>query len=174
MKIILIACSSKKDKKKAKVEAKDRYTSALFRRSLEYAEAQKKARKADAIYILSAKYGLLGLEDKIPDYDKTLNKMSRAEAKKWARRVLRSLAGIAKRKAKFTFLAGERYRRDLCEHLKEAGHDVDAPVEGRRIGEQLRWLKKKTPDPKPKKAKKPGKPKKPKKSGKPKKPKKKG
>jgi len=56
-KIVLISCSSKKSAHKSK--AKNLYISTLFRLSLAYA----KKLKPDKIFILSAKYGLLNLND---------------------------------------------------------------------------------------------------------------
>lgn len=52
--------------------AKDMYVSDLFKKSLEYARRLNPAK----IYILSAKYGLLELDDMIEPYEITLNEMS--------------------------------------------------------------------------------------------------
>lgn len=43
------------------------------------------------MYILSAKYGLLTLDQKISPYEKTLNTMSVADRKAWAEMVLSQL-----------------------------------------------------------------------------------
>ena len=59
-KIVLISCVSKKLVHAAKV--RDIYVSPLFRLNLAYAESLK----PDAIYVLSAKHGLLPLDD-FPD-----------------------------------------------------------------------------------------------------------
>lgn len=84
-KIVLISCVKKKLPYRAK--AKDLYTSTLFRANLEYARRLT----PDAIYILSAKYGLVGLEDEIDVYDLTLNKMAESQKRVWAEKVLSSL-----------------------------------------------------------------------------------
>jgi len=39
-------------------------------------------------------------------------------------------------------LAGRRYRDYLLDAIKEMGCTFEIPMEGLRIGEQLRWLKK--------------------------------
>ncbi len=39
-----------------------------------------------------------------------------------------------------TILAGDRYRDFLTPMLQAQGVQVDVPMQGLRIGEQLRWL----------------------------------
>ncbi len=68
MKIALISCVSKKLTTKAKAKAKELYISTLFKLSLKFAFKIK----SDNIFILSAKYGLLELEDEISPYNQTL------------------------------------------------------------------------------------------------------
>lgn len=58
-KTVLISCVSKKQKYRAK--AQDLYISPLFKLNLEYAQELK----PDAIFILSAKHGLLHLDTEI-------------------------------------------------------------------------------------------------------------
>ena len=60
------------------------YISDLFKKSLAYAK-----KHADKVFILSAKYGLLTLDEIIYPYEKTLNKMSEYEKKRWAYKVFR-------------------------------------------------------------------------------------
>ena len=72
-KVVLISCGSQKATKA--VQAKDMYTSTLFKKSYAYAVQLH----PDKIYILSAKYGLLDPNKTIAPYDMTLNKMNSAE-----------------------------------------------------------------------------------------------
>ena len=65
-KIVLISCSSMKSENKCK--AQDMYISPLFKLSLQYALSIC----ADKIFILSAKYHLLELDDVIEPYNVTL------------------------------------------------------------------------------------------------------
>ncbi|WP_353763501.1 DUF6884 domain-containing protein, partial [Oceanithermus sp.] len=58
-KIVLISCASKKMPHKAKAE--ELYTSQLFRKSLEYARQLS----PEKVFVLSAKYGLITLDDNI-------------------------------------------------------------------------------------------------------------
>ena len=129
--IVLISCVSQKLPHPA--HAGELYTSPLFRKNLAYARSLH----PDQIYILSAKYGLVALDQVIEPYDLTLNTMRSAEIKAWAERVLAQLGRVADlRGDHFIFLAGKKYRTYLLPHL--AGYDI--PMEGLGIGKQLRFL----------------------------------
>ena len=131
-KIVLISCV--KSKLKYPVKAKDLYTSTLFQSNLQYAYQLK----PDAIYILSAKYGLLELDQIITPYELTLNTMTEAEKKGWSRRVLDVLQKKADLKSDlFVILAGMNYRKYL---LPELTH-YEIPLEGLSFGRQLQELK---------------------------------
>jgi len=91
----------------------------------------------DKIFILSAKYGLVELEQEIEPYDLTLNKMSAVNIKRWAAYVLHQLAEHADlQQDQFIFLAGEKYRRYLVPYMTH----VQIPLEGLSIGRQLQRL----------------------------------
>ena len=130
-KVTLISCVSKKLNFKS--EAQDLYQSPLFKKNLAYA----KKINSDEIYILSAKYGLLKLNDKIEPYDKTLNKMSVSEKKKWSNEVYQELQkSEVINNTNFIFLAGENYRKYLVEKLAH----YEVPMKGLQIGKQLQFL----------------------------------
>jgi len=127
-KIALISCVSKKRPFKSK--ARDLYISPLFKKNLQYAFKLK----PDRIFVLSAKYGLVSLDEEIEPYDLTLNTMSSKEVKGWSEGVLRDLASLTDlQQDQFIFLAGVKYRKYLLEHMA----NVDIPFEGLTIG---RWL----------------------------------
>jgi cytoplasmic iron level regulating protein YaaA (DUF328/UPF0246 family) len=129
--IVLIACASKK--KPYKTQAADLYDSELFRRSLAYARRLR----PDAIYILSAKYGLLDPQEVIEPYNVTLNTMPAGEIRAWAGRVLAQLRSKADlRHDHFIILAGDKYRRYVLPHLAS----YELPLEGLPIGKQLQFL----------------------------------
>ena len=88
-KIVLISCASKKLTYKAKAE--DLYISTLFRLSLIYA----KKLKPDKIFILSAKHGLVNLNDEIATYNENLNNKPVSDIKIWAEKVVFKLGKIA-------------------------------------------------------------------------------
>lgn len=130
-KVVLISCVSKK--LLHKVKAMDLYTSLLFKLNLKFAESLK----PDAIYILSAKYGLLNLDTVIEPYDITLNEMSSDQRKTWAQIVLEQLKEHADlKKDHFILLAGQNYRKYLTPHI--ASYEV--PLAGLPIGKQLQYL----------------------------------
>ena len=131
-KIVLVSCV--KSKRKYPAKAKDLYTSTLFQFNLRYAYLLK----PDAIYILSAKYGLLDLDQIIDPYEMTLNAMTEAEKKSWSRMVLDMLQKKADLKSDlFVVLAGMNYRKYL---LPELTH-YEIPLEGLSFGRQLQELK---------------------------------
>lgn len=131
-KVVLISCVSKKLPYKAK--AKDIYTSPLFKMNLKFANSFN----PDKIFILSAKYGLVKLEEEIEPYNKTLNNMSDEEIKEWSNKVIKKLKeNFDLEKDDFIFLAGERYRRYLIKDIK----NYKIPLKGLGIGKQLKFLK---------------------------------
>ncbi|WP_365959388.1 DUF6884 domain-containing protein [Mesorhizobium sp.] len=64
------------------------YQGDLFKKSLAYARSLK----PDAIYILSAKHGLVGLDDELDPYELTLAKMGVKERRAWAKGVCEQLS----------------------------------------------------------------------------------
>jgi len=133
-KIVLISCASKKLAYKSKAE--DLYISTLFRLSFAYA----KKLKPDKIFILSAKYGLLNLNDEIATYNETLNNKPVSDIKLWAEKVVINLREMADLKSDmFVFFAGKKYREYILPHIKY----YKIPLKGLRIGEQLKFLKNK-------------------------------
>jgi len=133
--IVLISCVSKKLNRPA--PAKELYVSTLFRSALRYAMQLR----PDAIFVLSAKYGLVPIEQKIAPYNLTLNSMPAAQRRAWAERVagdLRTRADLAK--DQFIFLAGANYRR----HLIPSMSHFHVPMSGLGIGKQLQFLKNQT------------------------------
>ncbi|WP_414530309.1 DUF6884 domain-containing protein [Nodularia chucula] len=131
-KIVLISCVSKKLTQRAK--AKDLYISTLFKLNLQFARQCK----PDFIFILSAKYGLLNLDDEIDPYEMTLNKMSREDRTNWSAQVVRQLGSQADLiQDHFIILAGEKYRQFILPMLCF----YEIPLKGLPIGKQLQQLK---------------------------------
>ncbi len=133
--IILISCASKKLPHRAR--AGDLYISPLFRLNLKYARQLAPSQ----IFILSAKYGLVQLDEEIEPYDVTLNSMSARERKAWADKVLAQLQEHSDvERDNFVFLAGQKYRQYLLPHIKT----YEIPLLGLPIGKQLHFLKERT------------------------------
>jgi len=132
MKIVLIACASKKLEEKAK--ARDIYSSTLFKLNLKYA----KSLNPERIFVISAKHGLIDLEQEIEPYDETLNKMKIEDRRLWAEKVLEQLKkNLDIEKDEIIFLAGKKYREFLIPYIK----NYKVPLMGLGIGKQLKFLK---------------------------------
>lgn len=132
-KIVLISCVSKKLNHKTK--AKDLYVSPLFKKEFEYA----KLLNPDKIFILSAKYGLLNLDEEVEPYDKTLNKMNSKDIKEWANSVLTQLKEVSNlNNDEFIFLAGNKYRKFLLPSINKKY----IPMEHITLFYQQGWLTK--------------------------------
>lgn len=131
--ICLISCVKTKQNKT--VAAKDLYTSALFTKNASYA-----ATIADKWFILSAKYGLLDPEDVIDTYNETLSKASVSVKKVWSHNVYLKLLPHLNPGDSIIFLAGENYREYLIPLLGNFPVNVQVPMKGLSIGNQLKWL----------------------------------
>jgi hypothetical protein len=129
--IALISCVSKKLLQKAK--AREIYISTLFKLSLKYAEM-----KYSRIYILSAKYGLLELEQEIDTYNETLNDKSKKERLEWAEKVMNQIKTKCDiQMDEFVFLAGRKYYENLIPNLP----NNKILMGNLSIGKRLQWLK---------------------------------
>ncbi len=129
--IVLLSCVSLK--RSYKTQAKDLYISPLFLKSLEYARQMN----PDAIYVLSAKYGLLDLNTEVEPYNVTLLNMPASEVRTWAKKVVNQLTACSDlQKDHFILLAGLKYRKYLIPYLSS----YEIPLEGMPIGKQLQFL----------------------------------
>ncbi|MDR2925461.1 MAG: hypothetical protein LBU76_05885 [Azoarcus sp.] len=130
--IALISCVSKK--RDCRTQAENMYTSPLFIKSLAYVKIVLKPFKA---YILSAKHGLLELDDEIDTYDETLNGKTKKHKIEWSNHVFQQLSIKCNTDTdKFIFLAGQNYYEHLIDKLPN--HKI--LMKGLRIGEKLQWL----------------------------------
>ena len=134
-KVVLISCVSQKLPNRAK--AKNLYISPVFKMNLAFAHSLQ----PDAIYILSAKYGFVDLEQELEPYELTLNTMPSAEIRRWAEKVKEQMKGkINFVNDEVVFLAGEKYRKYLLPFFAQ----TNIPLKGLSIGRQLQYLKAKT------------------------------
>ena len=131
--IVLLSCVSQKLPLPAR--AGDLYVSALFRKALRYA----KSLSPDAIYVLSAKHGLLALDQVVAPYNLTLNQLGIAEVRSWAETTTAQLEAVTNLAIdRFIILAGDRYRRFIVPRLRF----TEIPLKGLSIGKQLQFLTK--------------------------------
>ena len=130
--IFLIACVKKKQAIPAK--ARELYTSPLFRLSLCYAEKQH----PDAIYILSAKHGLVELNQILEPYEQTIIGKNKQVLQAWGEKVKGQLEKKANlQKDQFVFLAGEKYQQALRPYIL----NYENPLQGLGLGKRLKFLK---------------------------------
>jgi len=132
--IYLISCSN--EKADGPAPASELYDSPLFKKSLEFA---RKKTSDDNIKILSAKYGLVDLDQVIETYDLTLKEMNAEAREQWADLVYTGLSECFNvDKDRFIFLAGNAYTEFLLPKFK---YNTDL-LEGKRIGERMAYLDK--------------------------------
>lgn len=137
--IVLVSCVKQKSTRPAL--ARDLYTSALFKGMRTYAE-----QTGSAWYILSAKHGVLEPDAVVAPYEQTLPEMTAYQREAWGQRVRQQIEQLLPPAVPVVILAGTSYRRHVESALRARGHDVSVPMEGLRLGEQLRWLKARTDD----------------------------
>jgi hypothetical protein len=143
-KIVLIACVSKKGRKRAK--AKDLYISELFKSSFTYAKKQN----PDKIYILSALHHLLDIDKEIEPYNVTLSNVPKqkrkpelkiltsAEKEEWGKKVIYQLSEQTDLKNdEFIILAGQEYIKPIVNSISH----ITNPLVGLGQGKRIKFLK---------------------------------
>jgi len=133
--VYLISCT--KSKKQYTCKAEEMYLpSPKFRASLEYAE-NRVTNREEQIFIISAKYGLLALNDLIDTYDESLIGKTLEECDAWGDRISKALECIFDfRETNFVILAGYSYTRPLIGKLK----NITTPLAGKTMGVSISWL----------------------------------
>ena len=97
--------------------------------------------KGDKWFILSAKYGLVSPETQIEKYDKTLNKMYKADRYLWATKaVIPALEKELDSSTEIVFLAGKNYTEFLTQYLDTKKVKYTDLLKGKKIGERLSFL----------------------------------
>lgn len=140
--IALIACSKSKRLPATDSQllpAAELYTGPLYRAQLAYAHCILGLPNS-AIFILSARYGLLSLEQQVQSYELTLANLSTQGRREWGERVVHHLAQrIAP--CRVYLLAGEQYRRAVSPLLEGRGFEIVIPLAGRGgYARQVQWL----------------------------------
>ncbi|AZQ66936.1 hypothetical protein EF888_07155 [Silicimonas algicola] len=132
--VFLVSCVA--GKRPEPTPAAELYTSSWFVKARRLVESSR-----EPWFILSAEHGLLSPDRIIAPYERTLNAMSSAERQEWSRRVQRQMDEKLPEADEVVVLAGSRYRANLMPYLRERFRNVVVPMEGLKIGQQLRWLK---------------------------------
>ena len=113
----MVGCGKAKDPRPGALPARERYTSPLFRKSLELAE-----RTADVVYIASTWFELLNPHARIQTYNYTLVGGRKAEREAWGSRVVSRLLSRhrAAEIASVTIYAGADYYEPIARALHDA------------------------------------------------------
>lgn len=134
MKIALISCT--KLKASHPCTTREMYkASTLFKKAISYIEQQN----YDGWYVLSAKYGLIDKDELIEPYDLTLNTMKAFERKQWSELVMSQIRDLGLNISHIDFYAGVKYRQYLIPALELDGISYKTPLQGKGIGEQLKY-----------------------------------
>ncbi len=135
--IVFIGCVKSKINDNMRHPAHELYTSELFKKSLRYARLLT---SDDKIFILSAKYGLLGLNDEIEYYNDTLIGKSQNIVASWSFKVRKQITERHLNDDTAVFLASQTY----IQYLKDLFGKYEVPLEGLSIGRRLKYLNEKT------------------------------
>jgi hypothetical protein len=128
--IVIVACGAKKLDRAA--SARCLYTGPYFRACLAYALTLARAKD---VYVISAKYGLVGLSDVIEPYDRKLG--DPFSVTEFSLTTQAEQFGLLK--AKVTVLGGRKYV-GLCRKVWRRG--LQAPLEGKGgRGKQIQWMR---------------------------------
>lgn len=132
--LVLIGCV--KSKGEHPTQAKNLYTSALFRKGRSYAEASGKP-----WFILSAKHGLVSPDEVIEPYDVYLKGMPAAYRERWGATVVEQLTdgfgpvqGVT-----IEIHASATYVDQIRPKLEAGGARVSVPLHGLTMGQRLAW-----------------------------------
>lgn len=134
--LAVIGCSKKKDDTPGTIPAHRRYTGSLFQAQLAYAQTGLGLDNG-AIYVASARLGLIGIETPAPDYDLSLADLPAAQRRQWGRAV--ALAVLERNPQRLYLLAGQRYRRAIVEFLPELEVVTPTAELGLGYAQQTQW-----------------------------------
>lgn len=130
---VLISCS--KSKLATKAPARDLYTGSLFQKAVAWAE-----RHQHPWFIVSALYGLVTPDQELQPYDFTLKQLRAREREAWGQRAVSELGKYASSGSHAVLIMPELYRRHIQTALLQRDITYENPVEGMKIGQQMRWL----------------------------------
>lgn len=137
LRVALIGCSAMKAEHAA--PARELYRGPLFKAALAYAEREG----FDAVYVLSAKHGLVELGQELEPYDTHLAGLTQQERDVLSVEIVDALnKHLEDEPAELTILAGREY----VALLEPGPWKVHAPLAGLQIGECLHFLKEQEED----------------------------
>jgi len=142
--VALVGCSASKLKHAA--EARELYTSQLFRASYAFAE-----KTCDEVLIVSAFYGVVAPQLMLNPCDRSLRTLRKTERENWGVHVVGQLLPTFKIPPQLVLLAGKLYADALM--YGAHWHDLPRPEQPLRgivgCGVRVSWLKANTPADRP-------------------------
>jgi len=145
--VALVGCGRSKAETVGPVPAGSLYTGGLFKKSLLFAR-----QRCQRVYIVSAEYGLLELDDPVETYDTALGDLCRGERHAWAIRAVRKLRDKMGDRPdrngppafQVVILAGAEYADLLHEELQWNRIPSCRPLNGLPLGRRLQRLSRHT------------------------------
>lgn len=128
--IALIACSKRKLAHRAKT--RDLYQGERFKLACKFIERYE----VDSAFVLSARYGLIGLDEMIQPYDTSLADMTTRERREWARTISMDIIRRLPSSTHIIVLAEDLYADSLRQYLPHAVY----PFTGMDEEQQRAWL----------------------------------
>lgn len=132
--LVLISCG--KIKRAEKSAAQDLYTGELFKKIRSLVE-----KRNQPFHILSALHGLVPPLAELDPYEYTLAGKSKSVKREWAAGVAEMFTYYSPEEWRIEIFAGRDYREFLVPMMRDRGFEVEIPLEGLGIGEQLSFLK---------------------------------
>ena len=131
--VVLVGCSGPKINV-SQCEAQDLYNSNLFKVNIKYAHLLQP--NNNFIHIISAKYGVIKLNETIEKYDLSVYDLSKPEYIKWCDGIFDSLNSLYDiDNTNFIFLCGINYYKPYINKLKN--HSL--PYENKPIGKTIQY-----------------------------------
>lgn len=132
-KIAIISCG--KNKAKIKAKARDLYLGSSFKMGLSFALKHFDDKN---IYILSAKHGLLKLDQEIEPYEKSLIKAGESEKKLFALKIIDQIKTTFDRDDEIYFFVSYEYIKYVLTHIEQK---FLLPLKNKRQGFQRKYFK---------------------------------
>lgn len=134
VRVALIGCG--KDKADHPAPARELYRGRLFKLALRYALSF-----ADETFILSARHGLVRLDEELAPYNVSMSQLRLAERAVWGEQTANRLdAALPDLPLAIIGLAGRLYLGPLWPHCTLRGWAVHEPLHGLGVGKRLAWL----------------------------------
>ncbi len=133
LRVAIIGCS--KQKRDGRRKVRYLYCSNRFKLNLAFA-----LKEYDRVYAISAKHGLLNLDQTIESYNLALDTLTERGQRRWALKVASQIRKNIPEDASIDFYCSKEYRDPLEGMLN--GREISAPLAHLRRGEQIAWFKK--------------------------------